>query len=277
MKHLYKRFGIKINRKEAEKIFRQKLENLLVHGEFGEKLFDEQETKINIVWELAIQMGIKYKEDIDVGEEYYNIFNQHLDFKEYLFRIQMMLNILWENNRKNLSKETGTLVQEAFEGSPIDLEMKIVIYKIKPPQILPTVSKFIDKEIEDTIGLLETEQYSDILESFEGGLKLFLKAKTKNQFKNIIEDMLSACDEVVKVVTGDKNKGLKHIFKKGEYQKFGLNNHQKEIFRNLKDWMDKIKHGSLKQFTREDVEMIISLTVNFIRFVLNKHTTKIKK
>ena len=275
MKRLYKRFGIEVNRKEAEKIFRQKLENLLVHGELGEKLFDEQEAKIDIAWELAVQIGIEYKEEIDDWKKYYNIFNQYLDFKEYLFRIQVMLNILWENNQKNLSKKIGTQVQKVFEESPIDLGMKIVIYKIKPPQILPTVSKFIDKEIEDTIGLLETEQYSDILESFEGGLKLFLKAKTKNQFKDVIEDMLSACDEVVKVVTGDKNKGLKHVFKKGEYQKFDLNSHQKEIFRNLKDWIDKIKHGSLKQFTREDVEMIISLTVNFIRFVLNKHTTKI--
>lgn len=275
MKKLYKRFGIEINREGAEEMFRQKLENLLVYGRIGEQIFDEQNTKINIVWELANKLGLEYDDYLpSENVKYSRIFDDELEFEEYLFRTQTLLDILWKNNQKSLCKLLGHCLCGIIEDSPIDLGIKIMTYKIKAPQIFPTVSKFFDEEIENIIGVLEAGQYKDILEDFEGGLKLFLKAKTRSQFKDVIEDMLSVCDEVVKIVTGDKNKGLKHIFTKKEYQKFDLNNYQKEIFRNLRDWMDKIKHGSLKEITREDLEMIISFTANFIRFVLNKYVAK---
>jgi hypothetical protein len=38
----------------------------------------------------------------------------------------------------------------------------------------------------------------------------------------------------------------------------------------MKDWMDKIKHGSEKKFGKTDVEMIILLVSQLIKTIVNK-------
>ena len=195
-------------------------------------------------------------------------------FTEYLFRLQILINVVANHDfiRRELN-QLASEIEKYFKDYPI-LGVTIKIYKRKAPQILPSVSKFFDKEIENTLGLLEIKKYKNVLNDFEEGLKEFLTAKTNLQLKDVIEDMLSACDELVKIISGQKNKGFKHIFKKDEYKKLELNQNQKEIYRNLKDWMDKIKHGSIKEFDRTDVEMVISLTASFLRIAINKYEQK---
>jgi hypothetical protein len=199
-------------------------------------------------------------------------------FEEYLVNLQILLTIVWDH--KEIRHEVGKLAQhisEYFEDFPI-LGMKLKIYKTKAPQVIPSLSKFFDNDIENVLGLLEPEKYKDVLKHFEEGLKEFLMAKTQGDLKDVIEDMHANCDELIKVVSGDKNKGFKHIFAKEEYKKFGFTSKStKEIYRNLKDWMDDIKHGTLKNYTREDVELIITLSASFIRYVVNRTSTKPKK
>ncbi|MCG2695442.1 hypothetical protein L6248_00725, partial [Candidatus Parcubacteria bacterium] len=84
-------------------------------------------------------------------------------------------------------------------------------------------------------------------------------------------DMHSACDEIVKINLGDPNKTFKNICNKEESKKLGLNGHQKEISKNLKNWIDSIKHGSIKNYNRDDIEMIISITAAFLRFIIKKY------
>jgi len=196
-------------------------------------------------------------------------------FTEYLLRLQILFNVVAKYGfiRDELDQLAGE-VEKYLSDFPI-LGVTIKLYKRKAPQILPTISEKFEGEIKNTLGLLEADKkYEHALSSFENGLKEFLLVKTQAQYKDVIEDMYAACDELVKVILNNKNKGFKHIQDKKESQKLGLNGHQKELYKNLRLWMDNIKHGSLKNFGRIDTEMIISMVGSLIRFVILKYEQK---
>lgn len=110
-------------------------------------------------------------------------------FEEYSAHLQILLNILWKYKSVRIElKKLSQHIADYFDDFPI-LSMKLKIYKTKPPQIIPSTSKFFDEQIENTLGLLETAKYGSILEHFEEGLKEFLIAKSKAQLKNTVEDM----------------------------------------------------------------------------------------
>ena len=133
--------------------------------------------------------------------------------------------------------------------------------------------KSLGEEINTTLGLLETDKkYEYTLSHFESGLKEFLIAKTQANYKDVIEDMYTSCDELVKAISGKNGKGFKHISDKADAAALGLNGHQKELFKNLRNWMDEIKHGTLKNFDKKDTEMIISMSGALVRFVISKQS-----
>ena len=284
---LYSRFGLQIELEKIQDGFKKHLKNLLLETlrplespDWYKEKDKLQEIQIKILKESSRQMFLDY-DDYDnpdygfkwfIEKEFYDEFEG--SFQEYVVKLQILLNIIYRHKfvRYELL-ELANQINLYLEDYPI-MGLKLKIYKTKAPQILPSVSKFFDKEIENTLGLLEIKKYKNVLNDFEEGLKEFLTAKTNPQLKDVIEDMLSACDELVKIISGQKNKGFKHIFKKDEYKKLELNQNQKEIYRNLKDWMDKIKHGSIKEFDRTDVEMAISLTASFLRIAINKYEQK---
>jgi len=281
--NLYERFGIKLKLKKVQDGFSVHLKNLLI--EYLDPLVNPEGYKEpqelwtirdNILREACRQMFI----DHNRYTRYTNGFKDFVEhsmsihgnsFEERLINLQILLNVLSDSGElgahlKNLTKNTSAYLKDF----PI-LGLKLKEYKTKPPQLIPSVSKYFDKQIDNVLGLLEQERYKSVLDSFEEGLKEFLLAKNKSNLKDSVEDMYTACDEMAKEVLGNKNKGFKHIFDKDEYKKFGFSNkNSKEAYRNLKDWMDGIKHGSLKQYDREDVEMIISLVAELIRFTINK-------
>lgn len=192
-------------------------------------------------------------------------------FVEYLLRLQILVNTVAEHDSVRYKLDQLVVeIDKYFNDFPI-LGHTIKIYKTKPPQILPSTSKRLDKEIMDTLGVLDTEQFKSVLNDFEAGLKIFANAKTDSQLKDVVEDMHASCDEIVKIVLNDKNKSFKHAADKVEHKRLGLGGHQKEIFKNLKNLMDEIKHGSKKNIDRDEVEMIISMSAAFIRFVAVKH------
>lgn len=287
-KDLYSRFGLQLNLEKVQVGFCSFLKNSLLEclsPLVDPHLYEEMEklgkTGGEILKESCRQMFLDYSDyrNADYGFKWFieKIYgNVKGSFEEYSVRLQILLNIIYKHNLvrhelEQLAKE----IDSYFQDYPI-LGLKLKIYKTKAPQVLPSVSKLFNREMENILGLLEVKKYKHVLDCFENGLKEFLSAKNKTQLKSVVEDMHSACDEIVKIILGDKNKGFKHLFKKKEYEKFSLNKNQKEMYRNLKDWMDKIKHGTIKQFNREEVEMIISLTAAFLRFVINKHTIKSK-
>ena len=206
---------------------------------------------------------------------FFQIFERPVNsFEKVLMNTQIFINVFYRH--KVVRSELEEFINEISKYSqdfPI-LGILVKNYKTKPPQILPATSKHFNKEIMDTLGVLDTEQFKSVLDDFETGLKLFAKAKTDSQFKDIVEDMHASCDEVVKIILSDKNKSFKHAIDKTDHKRLGLNGHQKEIFKNLKNWMDSIKHGSKKNIDHGEVEMIISMTASFIRFVVVKSQIK---
>jgi hypothetical protein len=158
-----------------------------------------------------------------------------------------------------------------MEESPIDLGYRIKVSNKKAPQILPSGCKLLDeKVVENVLGLLEMEQYAGIRSNFEEGLREFLHPRTKATLKNVVEDMTTACDNTVKMVFNDSHLGFKHLFKDNRWQKLKLNAQQKQIFFSLNDWMDKIKHDVITDYSKEDIESIIYLSAIFIRLAVNK-------
>lgn len=287
-KKLYSRFGLTLNQKTVQDGFTRYVKNA------GFKyldpiIFPDKYLKPEELWnnqsEVLRKMCRNLFLDIDNYDGEYvhkegnkSGFGQLFEkicfsgsFEEFLFKLQVCLDVISEGDF--LKTELGNFVtslKEYLEDYSI-LGILIKDYKTKPPQILPTNSKHLDEEIEDTLGILDTEHFKSVLNEFEAGLKIFSKAKTYSEFKDVIEDMHGACDSVIKVVLKDKNKSFKNAKDKEDYKKLGLNGYQKEIFRNLKEWMDIVKHGSDKDIKREEVEMIISMTASFIRFVaINK-------
>ncbi|MFH1890969.1 MAG: hypothetical protein ABIJ91_05420 [Candidatus Kuenenbacteria bacterium] len=284
--NLYKRFGLQLDRNTVESGFRKHISNLMwdafypLHNpSFYKEEFHQplQEAREIILRTCSKELFLDYSDyTASYGIEHFirDVFDDDCVFEEFLIRIQVILNVFWDN--KTVHEELETLsdeIEKYLNDFPI-LGVTIKSYKTKAPQILPATSKRLDKEIIDTLGVLDTKQFKSVLDDFEAGLKLFAKAKTDSQFKDIVEDMHASCDEVVKIVLNDKNKSFKHATDKNDHKKLGLNGHQKEIFKNLKNWMDGIKHGSKKNIDRAEVEMIISMTASFIRFVAVKGQIK---
>ena len=284
--NLYKRFGLEFEQNKIRKGFCSCTRDFLLNDldclinpyDYGEPL---KLARLNhkILREACRQTFTDFNDYLSGGFHYYvvNVFDNHgsinTEFSEYLVNLQILLNIAYgykeiKTEIENLSKH----INEYLEDYPI-LGIKLKIYRTKSPQLFPTISKFSDKIIDNTLGLLERENYKSVLEHFEDGLKEFLIAKDKSQLKDVVEDMYTACDELSKIILKQKNIGFKHVFIKDNYKKFGFSEKKsKEIYRSLKDWMDGIKHGTIKDFGRNDIEMIISLIATFIRFAVNNNT-----
>ncbi|MDD5222244.1 MAG: hypothetical protein PHY10_03670, partial [Patescibacteria group bacterium] len=74
---------------------------------------------------------------------------------------------------------------------------------------------------------------------------------------------------LAKVIFDDKNKGFKHLLNKENIKLFSCG-FQKEIYNNLRKGMDLIKHGTKKDLNKNDIEIIIDMTGNLIRFMILK-------
>jgi len=281
--NLYKRFGLQLDRRRVESGFRKHISNVMwdafypIHNptfykeEFHQPL---QEAREVILKACSKELFLDYSDYTpSYGIEHFirDVFDDDCTFEEFLIRTQVVLNVFWGN--KTVREELQVLseeIEQYINDFPI-LGIVIKIYKIKAPQILPSTSKHLGEEIMDTLGVLDVEQFKSVLDDFEAGLKTFANAKTDSQLKDVVEDMHASCDEVVKIALNDKNKSFKHAADKTEHKKLGLSGYQKEIYKNLKNWMDSIKHGSKKNIDRDEVEMIISMSAAFIRFVAIKH------
>jgi len=280
---LYDRFGLKVSRDKVISGFILFLENEawevtypMRSPETYREPYSTRLTEVRdiVLRELCRELFLDSSDyswsDYTTGQLLDQIFVS-TSFKTLLLNVQIFINILYkqEEIRDELERFIDQ-IKSYIDDFPI-LGITLKIYKTKSPQILASTSPRLDKEIMDTLGVLDTDKYEPVLHEFEAGLKIFTKAKTKSELKDVVEDMLGSCDEVVKTVFNDRNKGFKHAFDKKTYRALGLNNDQKEIFKNLKNWMDKIKHGSIKEFDRNDIEMIISMSASFIRFVAKKN------
>ncbi|MCK4745071.1 hypothetical protein KAS41_03340 [Candidatus Parcubacteria bacterium] len=290
---LYKRFGLQLERDEVVNGFYSFLINKAWEATYPLRYADSykdsypkklSEARHALLEECCRELFLDSSDyeyrSFDSDHKYmanflYKIFESPDLFEKVLINTQIFINVFYK--QKVVEEELEEFIDEIdryMQDFPV-LGVLVKSYKTKAPQILPATSKHFDKEIIDTLGVLDTQQFKSVLDDFEAGLKLFAKAKTDSQFKDIIEDMHASCDEVVKIVLNDKNKSLKHAKDKNDHKKLGLNGHQKEIFKNLKNWMDGIKHGSKKNIDRVEVEMIISMTASFIRYVAVKSQTKI--
>lgn len=192
-------------------------------------------------------------------------------FEEMLVRIQILLNTFYRYDIAHeemdvLAKELATYTNDF----PI-LGILVKEYKTKAPQILPAGSKRHNKELLDTLGVLDAQEFSVALTDFESAVRNFTKAKTDSDMKSVVATIHAACDEVVKVVLDDEHKSFKNVTDKEDHKRLGLNGEQKEMFKHLKNRMDAIKHGGSKNIDRAEVEMIISVAAAFIRFAAVKY------
>ena len=151
MKELYKRFGLKLNLQEAQWILRRKLKNILIHGELGEKIFDDDKTGIDIVWLVSNELGLEYSSEYYYDKKYANLLGGASNFEEYIIRLQTIIDILWDYEKtRSLALSLSNFVSESLETSPMDLGLKVMQYKTKSPQIILITSKKLEKEIIDT-------------------------------------------------------------------------------------------------------------------------------
>jgi hypothetical protein len=278
---IYKKFGLQIEKEEVQNAFlkntKGKLENLFL--EMVQSGGPEKETCENIINssckglllnKFDYQLNTIF--DAEVVEQFIRDMFKCDTFEDCLLRIQIILDVMWELKigHKEWERDFYGFIEELenyINDYPI-LGIIIKRYRSKAPQIIPSVSKQLDKEIIDTLGVLDTDRFINVLDEFGSGLKIFSNAKTNSKFKEVVNLMHGACDEIVKIILNDNNKSFRSV--KKEYGKLNINAQQKEIFVKLKDTMDSIKHGNRKT-DREEIEMIISMTAAFIRLVARKN------
>jgi hypothetical protein len=266
MKDLYIRFNISIDQNRAINIFKNKIENILCSGLLGENIFGEESN--DIYWELCNRLGIEYTYRGYASGKVSHVFSD-LDFSEYLLRLQVLVDLVYENDEENANNLIG-IIKNAIDSSPVDLGIRIKHYKKKNVQILFSGSKLLDsKLVDDVLGVLEDNKNSAIKLAFEKGIKEFMESNNNIlKLKNTVRDMQLACDETIKVLYKDKNLGFRHLFKNDRWKKLGLNDYQKNIFWNLNEYIDKFaKHKSDSIILHKDAENIVYLTGLFIRFV----------
>lgn len=282
--NLYKRFGLELDVDQVKTGFKIFLKNTFEDkmGPLISPDFYKDSSKLNklqrsILREACRQMFFDFSkyEDRNYGFGWFidKVFDG--EFSKIILRTQILTDLIYKAKFVNfeLLNFAKEIAKYLSDYSVIGLTIKI--YKTRPPQFLPTTNKVFEKEIKDTLGLLENSKaYSEVLHFYEDGLKEFLGANNISIFKNVVEDMYTSCDELVSIVSGNIKFGFRNLFIGKTPLDAKLNRWQLEIFNQLRDWMDKIKHGVEKDYTREDVEQIILLASTFIRTVINKNAKK---
>jgi len=272
MKDLYKRFNITVNLDGAISIFRNKIENILSHGQLGEEIFETKDNEIDVFWELCNVLGIEYQYHGYSGGKVSHIFDD-LNFPEYLFRLQILLNFLLDCGKKQSAINLIGIIENAINASPTDLGIRIKFYKTKGAQILFSGAKLLDsKLVDDILGVLEDKEKLPIKVAFEKGLREFSEGKkAPEKLRDCVRDMQLATDELMHFVFKDKNIGLKHLFKDKRCEKLGLNQYQVQIFWQYKEFADKLaKHKSDAKIDEFDAESFIYLTGLLMRLILLK-------
>lgn len=281
--NIYKRFWLDFELKEIQRGFKLFVKNLfwdekwllvISNPEYYKEPIELHNVQSIIIKEWCRQLFLDYS-DYNTSKYWFEYLidkiSEEKDFNKYIIKIQILLNIIFA--QEFIRHEYNNFIisiNQYLEDFP-QLGLNIKTYKTKWAEFFPALSsKILNKNIDNILWILETSKYKNTLKSFEEWLKIFLFAKTDWDLKNVIEDILSTCDEFVKEFLWEKNKWFKHIFKDWEFEKFWLNKQNKEIYRSLRDYMDNIKHWSFKEYSKEDVEMCINMVATFINFVLSK-------
>ena len=167
MKELYRRFNISVDLPKAISIFRNKIENILSNGQLGEEIFESEKSKTDIYWGLCNTLGIKYVYQSYNGGKVSYIFTG-TDFSEYIFKLQALLNLLWDSSKKQSAVSLGGIIESAINTSPVDLGVRLKFYKHKSIQLHFSGSRFLDRKlVDDVLGVLEDEEKSAVKLAFE--------------------------------------------------------------------------------------------------------------
>lgn len=286
---LYKRFGVELGKEEVEEgfrayvkmVFEEDLAPLRYPGNYEDsRTFSSAQREV--LQEACRQMFLNFEkfQDWNYGFGWFVDFLFERESSKFLLRFQILLDLIYKNGKFNHELEIFIKkISNYLLDFPI-IGLSVRTYKTKSPQLLPSMSKIFEKEVNNTLDLLDVStEYLEVVKHFENGLKEFLFANTEGQLKDAVEDMYTSCDEVVQIFHSKKNIGFRNIFVGPNTIGVGLNSWQTKIFDNLRNWMDKIKHGVEKGYTREDVEQIILFVSSFIRTVVNnkKKTKEVNK
>ena len=263
-KEIFARFNIKIDLKESQKRFRNKVNNILFHSNlFNDGSFDLQ----NIEFQFCNEYGLKF-EDYSLAFES-DYLKDNISFEEYLLRLICIIEILFEKVPK-IAETFCELIAEYINESPTDLNLRIVKIK-KSYSIFPKGSELLDvKLVDDSLNILSKPKYESVKIAFEKGLKEYLQSsQDKSKLKNCLRDMQLAMDELSKIVLKDRNVGVKHLIKNENWPKTGLNDYFKKMLFEYNEMLDKLsKHSSVSKFSEKEVESVIYLTGLFIRLIL---------
>jgi Glu-tRNA(Gln) amidotransferase subunit E-like FAD-binding protein len=262
-KEIFARFNIKIDLKESQKRFRNKINNVLFHSHlFTGGSFNLQDIRFR----FCNAYGLKF----ELGKNFQNNYlSDVITFEEYLLRLICIIEILIDEV-PDIAKTFYEVIQKCISESPTDLNLRIVKIK-KLYSIFPKGSELLDdKLVDDSLNILTKSKYESVKVAFEKGLKEYLESsQDKSKLKNCLRDMQLAMDELSKIVLKDKNVGVKHLIKNENWPKTGLNNYFKKMLFEYNEMLDKLsKHSSVSKFSEKEVESVIYLTGLFIRLIL---------
>jgi len=261
---IYKRFRIKLEIKDAQEKFKNKINNILFYSKiFSGEAFDFR----NIIFQFCNRYGLSYEElPIDL---YIKSLFEVKDFTEYILRLDTLLNVLFEEN-KPIAKQFAITIQHALDDSPLDLNLRIV-RKTNGYQIWPKGSKLLDRSlVDDVLSILKPKKFEKVIIAFKNGLKEFLEGnKDSSKYSSAVRNMQLALDELSKVLLKDKNVGFKHLIKDKNWRKTGLNKYFRGICNQYNEMIDKMfKHKAQTKYNYAEIEAIIYMTGLLIRVII---------
>lgn len=275
---LYKRFGLQLPREKVQRGFLDYVNNLIndkLQPLSKPDMYKDKEKLSNIQRSILTRacremfLDINKYKDWDFGfgwflKEFFNT-----NFPEVLVRLQILINLVHkEPFLKEELEQFAKELEDYFQDYPI-LGLTLKTYKTKSPQLLPSTSKEFGETVKDTLTIFESsEEYKSAMKDYEDGLKGFLSANTKAQFKDVIEDIYTSLDVLVQVITKNKKKGFRNIFVGKSPVNVGFNKWQLNIYGEARSWMDTIKHGAERNLDKDDVETLILLVSRATRTII---------
>ncbi len=256
------RFNILVGMDKAQERFLNRVRNLIVDNFLEDKeTFAEDFYKDDVLWEVAIALGMKYEEINDFTDYVKD------DFHSCLHALEVTHDVLNEAKHKAMLDE---LIQEVISLSEVDLGIEW-----RDGSFWPSGAKLLDEAlVNENLEWLSGTKYADVGAPFEKGLHHLLEAQSQpEKLTDVITDMYEALEKMARI-TNDNNRTLGQNSKQF-VGNLGLSDHYETMLREYTKYAHEFRHAVEQGKGRvpplpNEVEAFVYTTGLFIRLAIQQ-------
>jgi len=268
-KDFHQRFEIKVDKKEAERRFVNRIFNKLFDPIIGTIRQDRfRQTSREITSQIADALGDRYELGSRVSAYILDDFYRCLQAVEAMYQYFGYSTVL-------KGKEYKTIIDIGVNETLLEAEVDLSIewtngrFKKKGAKLLD------EKLVNESLRWLSDKKYESVLNPFSKGLEHFLHAENRPELlSDVITDTYEALEAIAKIVTGRETKDLSgnaELFIK----KLGVSDSYKRILKGYISYANEFRHALQESKEKPnlsipEVESFIYMTGLFIRLATKK-------